>query len=136
MPSYKSPSKKKVVKPQKTKKTITKKQKKSIPKKSVNASKKAGYRFHKRMGRYDFYAPSKTSGKKYDAYDSKTGRKLASFGNISYQQYKDKIGYYKGKNHGSTSRRDNYRSRHQKDRLTNKYKQKESAGYFSMNYLW
>jgi len=128
MLSYKSPSRKNVSQKKKT-------TKKNVPKKSMN-NKKAGYRFHKRMGRYDFYAPSKTSGKKYDAFDAKTGRKLASFGNINYQQYKDKIGYYKSKNHGSASRRDNYRSRHKKDRLTNKYKQKESAGYFSMNYLW
>lgn len=135
MPSYKSPSKKKNVSKKTTKKTITKKTKKSISKKTTN-NKKTGYRFHKKMGRYDFYAPSKTSGKKYDAYDSKTGRKLASFGNVSYQQYFDRIGYYKGKNHGSSSRRNNYRSRHNKDTFTEKYKKGESAGYFSMKYLW
>ena len=88
------------------------------------------------MGRYDFYAPSKTSGKKYDAFDAFTGRKLASFGNVNYQQYKDKIGYYRSKDHGSATRRNSYIQRHRKDKLTDKYKKKESAGYFSMNYLW
>lgn len=132
MPSYKSPSKNKNISKKTTKKKVVKK---TIPKK-VNNNKKTGYRFHKKMGRYDFYAPSKTSGKKYDAYDSKTGRKLASFGNISYQQYKDKIGYYKGKNHNDPERRKRYINRHNKDTVTEKYKKRESAGYFSMKYLW
>lgn len=133
MPSYKSPSKKKTM--------LKKSTKKSPPKKIVNKSMnkgatKTGYKFHKRMGRYDFYAPSKSSGKKYDAFDAKTGKKLASFGNVNYEQYKDKIGYYRSKDHGSQTRRNSYIQRHRKDKLTDKYKKKESAGYFSMNYLW
>lgn len=113
------------------KKNITKK--KVVTKKNKN-SKTSGYKFHKKMNGYDFYAPSKTNGKKYDVY--RNGKKLASFGARSYQQYKDKIGYYRGSNHGDSDRRKRYLLRHKKDKLTQKYKNRESAGWFSEKYLW
>ena len=50
--------------------------------------------FTKKIKNYLFVAPSNTKDKKYDVYDYKTGKKIASFGNINYQQYKDKISYY------------------------------------------
>jgi hypothetical protein len=132
----KSPSKKMIKKSPTKKNTKKPPSKRTIPKKSLTTSqnKISGYKFHKKMGVYDFYAPSKTSGKKYDAY--KNGKKLASFGAIGYSQYKDRIGYYKSKDHNDPSRRKRYQVRHQKDKLTAKYKQKESPGYFSMVYLW
>lgn len=97
-----------------------------------------GYRFTKRMGRYIFAAPSKTGSKKYDAFVVSNGkyRKVASFGDRNYQQYKDRIGYYKSKNHSNAERRKRYRTRHQKDLRTTKSKEKMSAGYFSYYYLW
>lgn len=111
-------------------KTVKRNTKKQVKK----PNKVSGYRFHKKMNGIDFYAPSKTSGKKYDAY--KNGKKLASFGAIGYEQYHDKIGYYRSKNHGNRERRNRYEFRHKKDTKTPGYKNRTSAGYFSMKYLW
>lgn len=86
------------------------------------------YKFHKKIGNVDFYAESKTKNKKYDAVvDGKT----YSFGNINYQQYHDKIGYYKNLDHNDKQRRDNYRARHKHDKLDS-----YSSGFFSYNFLW
>ena len=86
--------------------------------------------FVKKIDGFEFRAPSKVKGKKYDVY--KDGKKVVSFGAINYQHYHDKIGYYSDKNHNDTKRRDNYRSRHMKDKLQDK----TSAGYFAWHYLW
>ena len=82
------------------------------------------------MDGFECRAPSNVKGKKYDVY--KDGKKVCSFGAISYEHYHDKIGYYSSKNHNDTKRRDNYKKRHQHDKLTDKTK----PGYFAMKYLW
>ena len=56
---------------------------------------------------------------------------MYSFGDRRYEQYYDKIGYYKDYNHYDKLRRKNYRARHKYDKL-NEY----SNGYFSYYYLW
>lgn len=75
-------------------------------------------------------APSNTQYKKYDVYDT-NNKKLFSFGDTRYEQYKDKLGYYSSKDHGDTKRRDSYKKRHAKDNLD-----RLSPGYMSMHYLW
>ena len=77
---------------------------------------------------------SKHKNKKYDAilfnkYNSK--KAIISFGDKRYQQYHDRLGYYKHLNHGDKTRKLNYRKRHVKD-IGNKY----SSGWFSLHYLW
>ena len=86
------------------------------------------YKFHRRLDKIDFYAPSIKQYKKYDAY---INNKIYSFGDRRYEQYYDKIGYYKEYNHYDKLRRKNYRARHKYDKL-NEY----SSGYFSYYYLW
>lgn len=87
--------------------------------------------FYKKINNYCFVAPSNTQYKKYDVFDCRTHKKLASFGDIRYQQYHDKIGYYKELDHLDNIRRKNYRNRHRNDNLD-----RPSAGYFSYYYLW
>ena len=79
---------------------------------------------------YQFIAPSTRKNKKYDVYTS-DGQYLASFGDVRYQQYYDKIGAYEHLNHYDNNRRNNYIKRHIKD-IHNYNK----AGYFSYYYLW
>lgn len=86
------------------------------------------YKFHKKIDGVDFYAPSNVKNKKYDAFIN--GKKY-SFGDIGYEQYFDKIGYYDDMNHMDKKRRTDYRSRHRNDNLDN-----YSPGYFSYYYLW
>ena len=75
-----------------------------------------------------FVAPSKKRGKKYDVY-TRNKKYITSFGAIGYQQYKDKIGYYKKGNHLDKTRRASYYARHGDARL-------HSAKWFSHRYLW
>lgn len=107
-------------------------------KSNLNPDKPKGYKFTKKMGMYLFAAPSKTGNKKYDAFVKMNGKykKVASFGDRNYQHYKDRIGYYKSKDHGDSERRRRYQIRHKKDLKTDKAKAKISAGFFSMKYLW
>lgn len=85
------------------------------------------YKFTKNLDGYTFKAPSRVKGKKYDVF--KNDKKIASFGALGYQQYTDKIGYYKSLNHNDLSRKKNYYSRHGKADY-------ESPKYFSHKYLW
>ena len=80
---------------------------------------------------YKFVAPSNREHSKYDVYDVKTDKKIASFGDRRYEHYKDKIGYYSHLDHNDVVRRKLYRIRHAKD-LNNR----DGAGYFSGKYLW
>ncbi len=92
------------------------------------------YKFHKKIDGFDFYAPSIHKDKKYDVYfKTPYGNKTinVSFGDIHYQQYHDKIGYYATLDHMNKKRRDRYRSRHQNDDLDHL-----TPGYFSYYYLW
>ena len=79
------------------------------------------------MREITFY-PSKRKYKKYDAYDGDTY--LCSFGDIRYQHYHDKLGYYSHLDHHDKQRRKRYYSRHNKDYP------KYSADWFSKKILW
>jgi hypothetical protein len=96
------------------------------------------YKCIKIMGKYKFGAPSKTKNKKYDAWKKINGdwKRIASFGDIRYQHYKDKIGCFKNLDHGDINRRRNYNKRHAKDKTKAGYDQGISPGYLSMKYLW
>lgn len=81
------------------------------------------------------FTKSKTKNKKYDAIlvnkKSKTEKRIP-FGDVRYQQYKDKaLGLYKHKDHEDPTRRRLYRQRHK-----NEDKAKFSSGYFAYKYLW
>jgi hypothetical protein len=89
--------------------------------------------FERKLNGYVFKAPSQhRKFKKYDVYDS-NDKYITSFGDIRYEQFHDKIGHYKDKDHNDPTRRDNYRSRHKHDILD---KNRPTAGYFSWTYLW
>lgn len=74
------------------------------------------------------FKKSTRKGKKYDAFLG--GKKIASFGGLGYQHYKDKIGLYSGSDHLDKERRRLYYARHGKS--AKKYTPK----YFSHKYLW
>lgn len=93
--------------------------------------------FIRRIKNWVFVAPSKRKLKKYDVYSSKTGEYITSFGAIHplgqpYEQYFDKISFYKDYNHENKERRKLYRLRHKNDKLSDK----TSAGFFSWFFLW
>ncbi|MBC8307067.1 MAG: hypothetical protein H8E55_66320 [Pelagibacterales bacterium] len=76
---------------------------------------------------------SKAKNKKYSVYvkaDTKSGKKLIHFGDNRYQQYKDKLGYYRHLDHNDKQRRKAYYARH------GKAIGKDNAKYFSHKYLW
>lgn len=74
--------------------------------------------------------PSTVKYKKYDVFVD--GKKLLSFGDNRYEQYKDRFGYYSKLNHLDKTRRESYRKRHGK---TNKNNVNYPA-YWSWHYLW
>jgi hypothetical protein len=76
---------------------------------------------------YSFKVSTKKN-KKYDVY--KNGKYLLSFGSIINQQYYDKLGHYSNLNHLDQVRRDNYYKRFGKNA------KKDTAKWFSHNYLW
>jgi hypothetical protein len=82
-------------------------------------------------GKYTFVAPSRRKNKKYDVYKKKRGELvyITSFGDRNYQQYKDKIGHYKTKDHGDKKRRTSFLKRHGTAVF-------ESANWFSQKFLW
>jgi hypothetical protein len=91
----------------------------------------------------DLYKPFKSSAKnkKYSVYvkDNDKNKKLIHFGDKRYEHFKDKIGEYKKLDHGDKERRENYlkRAKGIKDKtgkLT--YKDKNSANFWSVNFLW
>jgi len=61
------------------------------------------------------------------------GIKKIGFGNKRYQHYYDRIGYYSNLDHYDKERRKRYIDRHKKNE---NWKDKNSAGYYSKNYLW
>jgi len=83
---------------------------------------------------------SKAKNKKYSVYVMKDGKKkLIHFGDSRMQQYKDKLGEYSNLDHGDLKRRKSYLARakgikNKKGELT--YKDKNSANYYSVRYLW
>lgn len=86
--------------------------------------------FSKNVNGYLIIAPSKRKHKKYDVF--KNEKYITSFGDVRYDHYFDKLGYYESKNHNDPKRRANYRARHKNDNINNpKY-----AGYWAYNFLW
>jgi len=91
--------------------------------------------------------PSKRENKKYDVYlvfnNKEMGvgvlkdnefvkRYITSFGDKRYEQYKDKVGYYKNLDHNDKDRRKLYRDRHKNDNINDP----NYAGFWSYKYLW
>jgi len=82
---------------------------------------------------YTIKAPSTNPDKKYDVFlDDK---KLLSFGDRNYQQYKDKLGYYSKLNHLDPKRKKLYRFRHQFDKGVVQ-NNPNYPGFFSWHLLW
>lgn len=91
------------------------------------------YKFIDDNNKEFIFSPSTNKLKKYDVFYN--GKKLVSFGakypnGIPYEQYFDKIGYYKDYNHYDDIRKDKYYKRH------GKKAKKYSAKWFSHNFLW
>jgi hypothetical protein len=82
---------------------------------------------YKRDG-YAFMTPSKRRFKKYDAY--RDGQYIASFGDVRYGQFRDKIGHYSGQDHNDLSRQKAYFNRHGLKAVF------ESPKWFAHKYLW
>jgi hypothetical protein len=75
-----------------------------------------------------FCAPSRRLNKKYDSFDENKNYHN-SFGQLPYQHFKDRIGYYNNLDHNNDKRRKNYLSRF------GDYK-RFSAEHFSTKLLW
>ncbi len=94
------------------------------------------------MENKQLYKPfkSKSKGKKYSVYVMKNGKKrLINFGDSNMEQYKDKGGLYSSKNHLDPVRRKSYLARakgikNKEGKLT--WKDKNTANYWSVHYLW
>ena len=96
-------------------------------------------------GKVVLYKPWKNTTKsvyKYWVYvksDNKQGYKKIGFGNKNYQHYKDKLGEYSNLDHNDKIRRKSYLARakgikNKKGELT--WKDKNTANYFSIRFLW
>ena len=83
---------------------------------------------------------SKAKNKKYAVYVMKGDKKrLINFGDSRYGQFKDKIGHYSSLDHNDKERRKRYLARakgikNKKGELT--WKDKNSANYYAIRYLW
>jgi len=88
------------------------------------------------------YTPfvSKSKNKKYSVYVIKNDKtKLIHFGDSRMEQFKDKLGHYSNLDHGDKERRKRYLARAKgiKDKNGNlTWKNKNSANYYSIKYLW
>tara|TARA_R110000803_G_scaffold98573_2_gene166663 strand:- start:12548 stop:12847 length:300 start_codon:yes stop_codon:yes gene_type:complete len=95
-----------------------------------------------KKGKPILYKPwvSKSKNKKYNVYVMVGGKvKQISFGQKGMGQFKDKGGAYKSLDHGDKKRQASYLARakgikNKKGELT--YKDKNTANYWSINYLW
>jgi hypothetical protein len=92
-----------------------------------------------KVGRYD-YKKSTSKGKKLMVVIEKGGKKKTiHFGDSNMQQFKDKTGIWKSKDHGDAERRKSYRSRHggilKKDG-SKAINDPMSAAYHSYRVLW
>ena len=78
-----------------------------------------------------YFRKSARKNKKYDVFKKVDGelKKITSFGDNRYEQFKDKLGLYKHLDHGDKKRKDAYYARHGDAKF-------ESAKYFSHKYLW
>ncbi len=75
---------------------------------------------------------SKAKNKKYSVYvkSDKGNKKLIHFGDKRYEQFKDKLGHYKSKDHGDPKRKKAYYDRHGAE------SNKNTAKYWSHKILW
>jgi len=96
-----------------------------------------------KQGKPVLYKPwvNKTKSKyKYWVYVQKDGKvKKIGFGNKDFQQFKDKIGYYKSLDHNDPIRRKSYLARAKgiKDKEGNlTWKDKNSANWWAVHKLW
>ena len=80
---------------------------------------------------FKFQAPATVAHKKYTVFDIKTGKVIASFGDVRYGHYKDRIGHYKHLDTNNEARRRLYRLRHSGD-----IHNKDGAGFWAAKYLW
>jgi hypothetical protein len=94
------------------------------------------------MDNKQLYKPFKSTAKnkKYSVYVMKNGKKkLIHFGDKRYKHFKDKIGLYKNLDHNDKERRDRYLKRakgikNKEGKIT--WKDKNSANYYAVKYLW
>lgn len=94
------------------------------------------------MDNKQLYKPFKSTAKnkKYSVYVMKNGKKkLIHFGQLPYKHFKDKIGLYKNLDHNDKERRDRYLKRakgikNKEGKIT--WKDKNSANYYAVKYLW
>ena len=78
-----------------------------------------------------FIIPSSLKYKKHDVYHKDNlKKKVLSFGDKRYEQYQDKLGYYKELDHLDKKRRDAYYKRHNKEYGV------YSADWFAKSFLW
>jgi hypothetical protein len=98
-----------------------------------------------KKGKPILYKPwvNKTKSKnKYWVYvksDTKKGFKRIGFGHKDYEQFKDKLGFYKSKDHGDPVRRKSYLARAKgiKDKQGNlTWKDKNTSNYWAVKILW
>jgi len=96
-----------------------------------------------KQGKPVLYKPwvNKTKSKyKYWVYVQKDGKvEKIGFGNKDFQQFKDKIGYYKSLDHNDPIRRKSYLARAKgiKDKEGNlTWKDKNSANWWAVHKLW
>lgn len=87
--------------------------------------------FIKKLYNFEFRAPSRRRGKKYDVYDEE-GRYITSFGSLAHQHFFDRIGAYKELNHNDPNRRRLYRLRHKNDN----YNDPAYSSFYSWHFLW
>ena len=93
-----------------------------------------------KVGKYDYEKSTKKNKKLMVVVKLKNGKtKTIHFGDSSMEQFKDKTGIWKSKDHGDKERRKLYKSRasgikNKKGELT--YKLPTSANYHSYNVLW
>ncbi len=78
--------------------------------------------------------PSTHKNKKYDVFININNYKkfIVSFGDIRYEHYYDKIGFYKNLNHYDEERRKRYIQRHKNDHIDDPL----MAGFWSFHFLW
>ena len=89
------------------------------------------------MNKQPKFSLSERKNKKYKVITP--AGNIVHFGDTRYSQYKDKIGKFSHLDHNDKQRRDRYlkRAKGIKDKqgkLT--WKNKESANYYSIKYLW
>lgn len=77
--------------------------------------------------------PSTVKNKKYDVFAQ--GKKVTSFGDDRYQQYKDKVGTYRHLDHHDPTRRASWLSRHAND-IGIRNKDPRYASYWAKRLLW